>query len=135
VLIEGREVPSKGYFIPITLVDNPPDDSRVVTEEAFGPVLPLLKFRDVDEVIGRANDSAYGLAGAVWSTNVDLAVSIACRLETGTVWINENLQNAPHIPFAGFKQSGLGVENGRVGLLEFTQPKTIFVPKTADSVS
>jgi acyl-CoA reductase-like NAD-dependent aldehyde dehydrogenase len=134
-LIEGREVPKQGYFIPITLVDNPPDDARVVTEEAFGPVLPLLKFRDVDDVIRRANDSPYGLAGAVWSGNIDQALAIARRLETGTVWINDNLQTAPHIPLAGFKQSGLGVENGRAGLLEFTQPKAIYVPKAADAVS
>jgi acyl-CoA reductase-like NAD-dependent aldehyde dehydrogenase len=133
-LIEGREVPKEGYFIPITLVDNPPDDARVVTEEAFGPVLPLLKFNDVDDVIRRANDSQYGLAGAVWSANIGQAVAIARRLQTGTVWINDNLQNAPHIPFAGFKQSGFGVENGRGGLLEFTQPKSIFVPKSAEAV-
>jgi acyl-CoA reductase-like NAD-dependent aldehyde dehydrogenase len=135
VLIEGRAVPADGYFIPVTLVDNPPDDARVVTEEAFGPVLPLLKFSDVDEVIRRSNDSQYGLAGAVWSANIDRALAVARRMETGTVWINDNLQNAPHIPFAGFKQSGVGVENGREGLLEFTQPKTIFVPKAADAVS
>jgi acyl-CoA reductase-like NAD-dependent aldehyde dehydrogenase len=135
VLIEGREVPKEGYFIPITLVDNPPDDARVVTEEAFGPVLPLLKFSDVDDVIRRSNNSPYGLAGAVWSANIGEAMAIARRMETGTVWINDNLQNAPHIPFAGFKQSGFGVENGRGGLLEFTQPQTIFVPKAADSVS
>jgi acyl-CoA reductase-like NAD-dependent aldehyde dehydrogenase len=135
VLIEGREVPKRGYFIPVTLVDNPPDDAAVVTEEAFGPVLPLLKFSDVDDVIRRANNTQYGLAGAVWSANIDKAVAIARRLETGTVWINDNFQNAPHIPFSGFKQSGLGVENGRSGLLEFTQPQTVFVPKAADSVS
>jgi acyl-CoA reductase-like NAD-dependent aldehyde dehydrogenase len=135
VLLEGRAVPKNGYFIPITLVDNPPDDAPVVTEEAFGPVLPLLKFSDVDDVIRRANNSPYGLAGAVWSANIGAAVAIARRLETGTVWINDNLQNSPQIPFAGFKQSGFGVENGQRGLLEFTQPKTIFVPKTTDTVS
>jgi acyl-CoA reductase-like NAD-dependent aldehyde dehydrogenase len=135
VLLEGRAVPKVGYFIPITLVDNPPDDAPVVTEEAFGPVLPLLKFSDVDDAIRRANDSPYGLAGAVWSADISAAVAIARRMETGTVWINDNLQNSPQIPFAGFKQSGFGVENGRQGLLEFTQPKTVFVPKAAESVS
>lgn len=129
VLLEGGEVPKTGYFIPLTLVDNPPEDARVVTEEAFGPVLPLLKFDNVDDVIRRANDSEFGLAGAVWSADVDAAVDIAKRLETGTVWINQNLQNGPHIPFSGAKQSGLGVENGTAGLLEFTQAKTIFIPK------
>jgi len=129
-LLEGNNVPDGGYFAPIILVDNPPEESRVVQEEAFGPILPLLRFKDVDDVIRRANDSEYGLAGAVWSKDIDQAVAIARRLETGTIWINSNLQNLPHVPFAGFKQSGFGVENGQAGLLEFTQAKTIFIPKT-----
>jgi acyl-CoA reductase-like NAD-dependent aldehyde dehydrogenase len=128
-LLQGREAPEGGYFVPITLVDNPPEDARVVREEAFGPVLPLLRFRDLDEVIARANDSEYGLAGAVWSADLDKAAWIAGQLETGTVWINQNLQNGPNVPFAGFKQSGFGVENGLPGLLEFTQPKVIYIPK------
>lgn len=129
-LLEGAPVPEGGgYFIPITLVDNPPETSRVVTEEAFGPVLPLLKFDDLDEVIARANDSEYGLAGAVWSEDIDQAVEIAHRMETGTVWINQNLANGPHIPFGGAKQSGMGMENGLDGLLEYTQAKSIFIPK------
>jgi acyl-CoA reductase-like NAD-dependent aldehyde dehydrogenase len=129
-LLSGKPVPDNGgYFVPLTLVDNPPEDARVVAEEAFGPVLPLLRFSDVDDVIRRANDSPYGLAGAVWSSDIDNAVSIAKRLETGNVWINQNLQNAPHIPFAGQKQSGFGVENGEEGLKSFTQLKAIYIPK------
>ncbi len=132
VLLEGATVPDNGgYFVPITLVDNPPEDAAVVTQEAFGPVLPLLKFTDVNDVVARANASEYGLAGAVWSDNVDQAVEIANRLETGTVWINENLQNGPNIPFAGAKQSGFGVENGAEGLREYTWPRTVFIPKSA----
>lgn len=131
-LLRGRDVPEgEGYFVPITLVDNPPETAQVVTEEAFGPVLPLMRFSDIDELIGRANNSEYGLAGAVWSKDIEQARAIAARLDTGTVWINQNLQSAPHIPFSGAKQSGLGVENGQAGLLEFTQRKTIFVPKAA----
>lgn len=128
-LLEGGAVPNQGYFIPLTLVDNPPEDSRVVVEEAFGPILPLLRFTDTDDVIARANNSDYGLAGAVWSGDVDRAVEVARRLETGTVWINTNLQSTPNTPLAGQKQSGFGVENGISGLLEFTQPKVIHVPK------
>jgi acyl-CoA reductase-like NAD-dependent aldehyde dehydrogenase len=128
--LEGAAVPQGGgYFIPVTLVDNPPEDSRVVTEEAFGPVLPLLRFKDVDEVIRRANDTPYGLAGAVWSADIGKAVEIAHQLDTGTVWINQNLQSTPMTPLAGHKHSGIGVENGVAGLLEFTQPKSIFIPK------
>lgn len=128
-LLEGGPVPERGYFVPLTLVDNPPDDSRVVVEEAFGPVLPLLKFDDVEEVIERANDTEYGLAGAVWSNDIALAESIAHRLDTGTVWINQNLQSTPFTPLAGAKQSGFGQENGVPGLLEFTRPKVLFIPK------
>jgi acyl-CoA reductase-like NAD-dependent aldehyde dehydrogenase len=128
-LLEGGPVPQKGYFIPLTLVDNPPDDARVVSEEAFGPVLPLLKFRDVDDVVARANDTEYGLAGAVWSADIAQATAIAHRLDTGTVWINQNLQSTPFTPLAGAKQSGFGQENGLPGLLEFTRPKAIYIPK------
>lgn len=127
----GGDVPEdrKGYFVPLAIVDNPPEDSRVVQEEAFGPVLPLLKFRDVDEVIERANASDYGLAGSVWSADTEKAVEIASRLETGTVWVNETQYIMPWTPFAGHKLSGFGVENGREGLLEFTKPQTITVAK------
>lgn len=128
-LLEGGAVPERGYFVPLTLVDNPPDDARVVTEEAFGPVLPLLKFSDIDDVIRRANDTEYGLAGAVWSADVEQATAIAHRLDTGTVWINQNLQSTPFTPLAGAKQSGFGQENGLPGLLEFTRPKAIYIPK------
>ena len=132
-LLEGSAVPEKGYFVPLTLVDNPPEDARVVVEEAFGPVLPLLKFTDIDDVVARANDTEYGLAGAVWSGNVEQATAIAHRLDTGTVWINQNLQSTPFTPLAGAKQSGFGQENGLAGLLEFTRSKAIFIPKAAAS--
>ncbi|MGV3768982.1 MAG: aldehyde dehydrogenase family protein [Sphingobium phenoxybenzoativorans] len=124
----GGDVPDgKGYFVPITLIDNPPEDSRVVVEEAFGPVLPLLKFDDVDDVIRRANDSEYGLAGSVWSKDVAAARKIAERMETGTVWINEIHSFSPHIAFGGHKQSGIGIENALDGLSEYTNSQTIVV--------
>jgi acyl-CoA reductase-like NAD-dependent aldehyde dehydrogenase len=124
-----RDAP--GYFVPVTIIDNPPDHSRVVVEEAFGPVLPLLKFDDIDEVIRRANDTIYGLAGAVWSRDVAAAERIAERLETGTVWINEARSLSPKAPFAGHKQSGFGVENGLAGLLEYTVPQTITIARSS----
>lgn len=132
----GGEVPdSSGYFVPVTIVDNPPEDSRVVQEEAFGPVLPLLKFDSVDDVVARANASEYGLAGSVWSADVDQAVDVAKRLETGTVWINETQYIMPWTPFGGHKQSGVGIENGVDGLLEYTNPQTISVRKIKASAA
>lgn len=116
-----------GNFIPVTLIDNPPDGSRIVREEPFGPVLPLLRWSDLDEVINRANATEYGLAGSVWGADLQAAQAVADRLEAGTVWINEVQHVSPGLPFAGHKQSGIGVENGLAGLLEYTVPKTVTV--------
>lgn len=124
----GGEVPAgPGYLFPITIVDNPPEDSRVVTEEPFGPILPLLKFRDIDAVIERANNSEYGLGGSVWSQDVELATAIALRLQTGKVWINEIHELNPYTPLGGHKQSGMGVENGIDGLMEYTNAQTVSI--------
>jgi acyl-CoA reductase-like NAD-dependent aldehyde dehydrogenase len=116
-----------GYFIPVTLVDNPPEDSRIVVEEQFGPVLPLLRWSDEADVIARANNSEYGLGGTIWTNDYEAALRIAPQLETGSVWINEAMAAHPHAAFGGHKQSGLGTENGVDGLLEYTNPQTITV--------
>lgn len=128
-LLQGADVPDGGYFIPVTIVDNPPENSRVVQEEAFGPILPMMRFDAIDEVIARANQSEYGLAGAVWTKNVEAGIDIARRMETGTIWVNQNLELTPGVPFAGHKQSGFGVENGMEGLLEFMVPQVINVAR------
>lgn len=129
-VIECSKMPeSDGYFIPVTIVDNPPEQSRVVQEEAFGPILPMLKFKDVDDVVARANDSEYGLAGAVWSKDTDKALEIARQMETGNVWINQNLILRPDVPFGGHKQSGFGVENGIEGLLEYMMPQSVYLAR------
>lgn len=130
-LLGGDVDKGDGYFVPVTIVDNPPEQSRIVREEPFGPVLPVLKFDDVDEVIARANASEFGLAGSVWSKDVTVARAIAERMETGTVWINEVQHLTPFQPFAGHKHSGIGVENGLAGLLEYTVPQTITVKRAA----
>ncbi|EDL49360.1 aldehyde dehydrogenase family protein [Erythrobacter sp. SD-21] len=121
-----------GYYVPITILDNPPEDARIVAEEQFGPVMPLMKFGSVDEVIERANNSEYGLAGAVWTKDTDKGVEIAEQLETGTVWINEFLHISPLAPFGGHKQSGIGAEYGIDGLKEFTYPQVITVKRNAE---
>lgn len=118
-----------GYFVPVTVVDNPTDDARVVQEEPFGPVVPLLKYQTVEEAIGRANNSNFGLAASVWSKDLDLARSVASRLEAGTVWINEIHSMSPDRVFAGRKQSGFGAEHGLMGLLEFTSPQAFVMNK------
>ncbi len=113
-----------GNFVPVTIVDNPPDSSRIVREEPFGPILPILSFDDVDEVVARANDSPFGLGGSVWGKDRNAAIAVAKRLETGTVWVNEIHALGVDIPFGGHKESGIGVESGREGLAEFTNSKT-----------
>jgi aldehyde dehydrogenase (NAD+) len=130
-LIGGEKSQAPGYFVPVTIIDNPPENSRIVQEEQFGPVLPLLKFDDLDDVIGKANATEYGLGGSVWSADEDRALEIAARLATGTVWINESQHLSPLAAFGGHKQSGVGVEGALEGLLEYTNAQTIFVKKKA----
>lgn len=131
-LTGGDKDPSgTGYYVPITILDNPPEDARIVAEEQFGPVMPLMKFSSEDEVIARANASDYGLAGAVWTSNPEKGVEIAEQLETGTVWINEYMHLSPFAPFGGHKQSGFGAEYGLDGLKEFTYPQVITIKRDA----
>jgi aldehyde dehydrogenase (NAD+) len=113
-----------GYFVPTTLVDDPPEDAHIVQEEQFGPVLPLLKYTDVEDAIARANATEYGLGASVWSSDSAAASALARRLQAGTVWINEVQHLTPHVTFGGHKQSGLGTESGLEGLLDYTVPQT-----------
>jgi acyl-CoA reductase-like NAD-dependent aldehyde dehydrogenase len=123
--IGGDAEAMPGLFVPITIIDNPPEHSRIVQEEQFGPVLPLLKFRDIDDVVARVNASDYGLGGSIWTANELLGLEIAKRIQSGVVWINESQFLSPASTFGGHKQSGLGVEGGIEGLLEFTNTQTI----------
>ena len=118
-----------GNFVSITVVDNPPDDSRVVQEEPFGPIVPILSWDNEDELIRRVNDTQFGLAASVWGPNRDEAIALAQQVEAGTVWVNEIHIHGIDIPFGGHKQSGMGVENGREGLEEFTNTKTYMFHK------
>jgi acyl-CoA reductase-like NAD-dependent aldehyde dehydrogenase len=122
-----------GWFVPVTLVDNPPDKSRLVSEEPFGPILPLLRFDDEDEVIARANATPWGLGATVWGRDLHRVKRIGLQLEAGTVWLNEVHEYSPHQVFGGHKQSGIGAENSLHGLAEYTNHQTITMNK-ADGV-
>ncbi|MBI5132630.1 MAG: aldehyde dehydrogenase family protein [Rhodopseudomonas palustris] len=125
-IIAGGDVMDRpGYFIQPTIVRDIAEGARLVDEEQFGPVLPVIKYSDSEDVIRRANGTNYGLGASVWASDPDRAYAIANRLEAGTVWINKHLDMAPHIPFGGAKQSGIGVEFAEEGLAEFTQLQII----------
>lgn len=129
IVAGGKAMERAGYFIAPTIVRDVTDGMKIVDEEQFGPILPLVKFDDVEDVIARANASDYGLGGSVWSSDVAKAADIAGRIESGQVWVNQHIAIGPHIPMAGFKQSGLGVEQAEEGLAEYTQMQVINVKR------
>ncbi len=112
-----------------TIVRDILDSARLVREEQFGPVLPVLRYSDIDDVIARANDTDVGLGGSVRSSDSDRAFAVAARLNAGTVWVNTHLDMGPDTPYGGAKQSGIGVAMGREGLEEFTQVTIINMAK------
>ena len=129
-IVCGGKVPDRpGYFIEPTLVTGLTDGHRLVDEEPFGPILPIIRLRDIDDAVNRANSSPYGLGASVWSSDRALAERIGQRLEAGTVWINQHCAIDPGIPFPTSKQSGIGVEAGRAGLLEYTNLKVFNINK------
>jgi acyl-CoA reductase-like NAD-dependent aldehyde dehydrogenase len=127
VIAGGKVLEREGYFIAPTIVRDIADDARLVREEQFGPVLPVLKYTTVDDAIARTNSSEYGLGGTVWGSDTRRAFEVAERIASGTVWVNKHLDLPPEIPFGGAKQSGFGCEMGQEGLEEFTQSKIISV--------
>ncbi|WP_380872272.1 aldehyde dehydrogenase [Sphingomonas sp. DBB INV C78] len=127
VIAGGNVREGGGYFIEPTLVRDIAEGSRLVDEEQFAPILPVIAYDDPADVIARANNSEYGLGGSVWSEDVDEALGVAAQIESGTVWINHHTHFGPHIPFGGAKQSGLGVEFGKEGLTEFAQRSVVSV--------
>jgi acyl-CoA reductase-like NAD-dependent aldehyde dehydrogenase len=124
----GNRMPGSGYFHEPTIVEGLADDARLVAEEQFGPALPLMSFATEEEAVERANATQFGLSGSVWSGSVARARALGERLQCGTVWINQHLVVLAGAPIAGHKWSGLGVEGGLAGLLELTQPQSVFVP-------
>ena len=128
-LTGGEPVKGAGYFFPVTIVADIADDTRLVAEEPFGPILPVLKFSDVEDALRRANDSNNGLGGSVWSADVARATALASRLECGTAWVNGHAMIQPNMPFGGVKESGMGVEFGRYGLEEYTTIQSLYIAK------
>jgi acyl-CoA reductase-like NAD-dependent aldehyde dehydrogenase len=129
IVAGGDVLQRKGYFISPTIVRDISDDSRLVSEEQFGPVLPVLRYHDLDDAIARANDTDYGLGCTVWSSDTERALDVAQRVDAGVIWINKHLDLPPDIPMGGAKRSGIGVELGQEGLEEFTQAKIINMAK------
>ncbi len=120
-----NEFGGKGFFVEPTIFDNVTGSMCLFQEEIFGPVLTVTRFNTVEEAIEAANNSEYGLAGSVWSKNVDKVMTVSRSLKCGTVWVNTVIDGAPQLPFGGYKSSGYGREMGTVGFEEFTEVKTI----------
>jgi acyl-CoA reductase-like NAD-dependent aldehyde dehydrogenase len=117
----GGPVDGPGYFFQPTVLTGLSEGTRIVDEEQFGPAIPVITYRDLDDAVARANATSFGLSGSVWSSDPDRAAGVADQLECGTAWVNTHLAMAPHQPFGGFKWSGVGVENGPWGLAAFTE--------------
>ncbi|MFE5736729.1 aldehyde dehydrogenase family protein [Streptomyces celluloflavus] len=127
----GHRLEGPGYFFAPTILADVPPDSPVVTEEQFGPVLPVLPYRTLDEAIEAANGTGFGLGGSVWGTDLDRAEAVAGRLECGTAWINHHAELSLAQPFAGIKESGVGVAGGPWGLYQNLSPFVVHRPQEA----
>lgn len=115
---------SHGYFIHPTIIDNPPESSRIVQEEPFAPILPIMKWSDEDDVLEKANALETGLGASVWSKDFQRATRMADQLQAGVVWVNSHFDISPKAPFGGHKMSGVGVEWGLSGLLGYCNSQT-----------
>lgn len=121
----GYSPEGTGYYLRPTVLSGVKDGDRIVDEEQFGPVLPIVSYDDINQVISTINASSFGLGASVWGTNKDDINVVANQIETGSVWINKHFPVAPNVPFGGARQSGVGSELGTQGLLEFTQLKIV----------
>ena len=122
----GHPIDGGGYWFEPTILTGTEDSMRIVAEEQFGPALPLISYDTVDEALARANATMYGLCGSVWSTDLDRAREVAAQLQCGVSYVNSHGVHRPSAPILGTKWSGLGVEHGLAGLLEFTERHVLF---------
>ncbi len=125
IVVGGNPGTQPGYFYPLTVIADARDDMRVVKEEQFGPVIPLVKYRTVEEAIQRANSLEVGLGGSVWGNDPKEAARYASELECGTAWVNQHGTLHPMAPFGGVKCSGIGVEFNVDGLKEYTTVQVV----------
>jgi aldehyde dehydrogenase (NAD+) len=123
----GDRVGDRGYFIQPTVFADVQDDMKIAREEIFGPVMSIIPFKSIDEVVERSNRTDYGLAAAVWTRDISKAHAIANSVRAGTVWVNCYNVLDTRAPFGGFKQSGIGRELGEYGLQQYTEVKTVIV--------
>ena len=127
LLAGGNRVGNRGFFIEPTVFADVKDNMKIAKEEIFGPVMSILKFKDIEEVVERSNRTEYGLAAAVWTRDIGKAYAIANSVRAGTVWVNCYDVFDAAAPFGGFKQSGIGRELGEYGLQQYTEVKTVTV--------
>ena len=130
IVTGGSPIDRAGYFYEPTIVADIDDNADLVALEQFGPALPVLAYRDVDDALARANATDFGLGGSVWGQDENRADEVASLLDCGTAWVNTHMSLLPHIPFSAFKTSGLGVENGLLGYHSFTELQTRHLAKT-----
>lgn len=129
IIAGGGRLQGPGYFVPLTVVRDIAEGTMLVDEEPFGPILPIIRYADVSDAIARANNSPYALGASLWSGDPEAAAKLASSFESGTVWVNQHCALDPALPFPANKQSGIGVEGGREGLLSYTALQVINVSK------
>jgi acyl-CoA reductase-like NAD-dependent aldehyde dehydrogenase len=122
----GGPLGPPGYFFAPTILTGLAEGARIVDEEQFGPALPVMTYRTVQEAVARANATSFGLSGSVWGTDTEQAAQVAAQIDSGVVFVNDHLTLEPHLPFGGVKWSGAGVENGPWGLEEFSSLRVLY---------
>lgn len=125
--IGGKRIGNKGYYIQPTVFSNVSDNMRIAKEEIFGPVQQIIKFKTIDEIIKRSNDTIYGLGSGVITKNIDTAIQYAQGVKAGSVWINCYFEVTTQTPLGGYKMSGFGREFGENAIQEYTEVKTITI--------
>jgi len=130
----GDPLAGPGYFYPPTILTGVEEGTRIVDEEQFGPVLPVMPYKDVADAVRRANASCYGLGGSVWGADTERAAEVAGLIDSGTVWVNAHGNLTPDVPFGGRKESGVGRQMGEATLDGYTDAKVIRIPKAASKL-